>query len=768
MYGVGTARSQARMVGLASGLDTEALVKGMTTSISNRITQQNQLKQTVQWKMDAYRSVSSMMIDFSNKFLTYASKSNMLTSSFYNSTTTTALGINAGMISVSGKPTSSSLSIVGINSTASAAAFTSGKSVSGSKITTGAIDFSSAGRTVHNLAGQTLNLKYNGTVYNIKFEDTYSETDNNDVAAEIERLLGTINIAGSEEKLSDKISVSADGAGFILSVGDNEELAVAGGSGKVLAALGLNTGPAVGGEITGGVDPAHIVTIVKASEAANKVLTFNYNGIVRDVVIGSFAEGINEAATKANFLAAVQEGLDKAFGANRVRAGYDESASESKLTFETVKAQSGSPPVITDETSTLTLVGGSSELFGSGILNTVSGLSNRLDMSKSIQTIFGSALLPSGGGDYKLNVNGREFTFASTRSLASVINEINNSDVGVKIEYLSTTDRFSVTATETGAHGRVDIQDVGGGNLAETLFGTGYSVRAGKDAEIEISYDGGVTTSTLTRSTNYFAIDGLEITLKQDAGFVQAPGNAITFSSSANTDAIYNGIMDMINMYNSLIDLVNKELTTRPDRNYYPLTAEMKAEMKDKEIELWEEKANSGLLFGDPTLRSIASDLRFNFSFEVPGLGRMSDFGISTGSSYWDNGKINIDEEKLRRAIEERPDDVVSLFTMPKSTEPGATSMDAGIMYRVKDVMDKYSATTGAVRGTLVNIAGVQGTYYEKESRLFRQLEEIDKRLESLMTKRKSEEDRYYRQFTSLEKYISQLSSQSSWLFSQS
>ncbi|MCL2539040.1 MAG: hypothetical protein FWE66_01745, partial [Oscillospiraceae bacterium] len=82
MYGVGTARNQARMFGLASGLDTESLVKGMTTAISNRITQQMQLKQTVQWKMDSYRAVSSMMIDFNNKYLTYASKSNMLTSTF--------------------------------------------------------------------------------------------------------------------------------------------------------------------------------------------------------------------------------------------------------------------------------------------------------------------------------------------------------------------------------------------------------------------------------------------------------------------------------------------------------------------------------------------------------------------------------------------------------------------------------------------------------------------------------------------------------------
>ena len=761
MYGVGTARNQARMFGLASGLDTESLVKGMTTAISNRITQQMQLKQTVQWKMDSYRAVSSMMIDFNNKYLTYASKSNMLTSTFYNSYTTKANGINAGMISVSGKPASGNLSIVSISSTASAAAFMGKQNVSGSKITTGAIDFSATGRQVNNLEGQTLNLEYDGKVYTVKFGSGIGSTPAA-VTAAFNAALAEIDI-GEGETLDSKISMSSTGGdGFTIDSSDGKDVKVSGGSVKALAILGLQPGDGAdgGGTITSSIDMDALITMVKAGDASGKTLSFNYNGITRNVVIGAFSEGATDAQTKANFLAAVQEGLDGAFGTNRIKAGFDGDS----LTFETVKGSAQEP----DTTSTLTLVGGSPELFGSGILNTNSGLSNRLNMSQSLQTIFGSALQPDGEGKFSLNVNGRTFSFNGSQSLSSVINEINNSNAGVKIEYLSTTDRFSVTATETGAHGSVNIVDSGSSNLASVLFGTGNTVRDGRDAEIEISYDGGFTTATLTRSTNFFAIDGLEITLHQGAAFAMEPGNAITFTSSVNTDAIFGGIMEMVNLYNDLMDLVNKELTTRPDRNYYPLTPEMKAEMKDKEIELWEEKANSGLLFGDPTLRSVAADLRFIFSNEVPGMGRMSEFGISTGSSYWDNGKITIDEEKLRKAIEERPDDVANLFTMQKSSDPGATSMDAGIMNRIKGVLDKYSATTGAFRGTLVNIAGIKGNFYEKDSRLFKQLEEIDRRLETLSVRKKADEDRYYRQFTTLEKYISQMSSQSNWLFSQS
>ena len=45
-------------------------------------------------------------------------------------------------------------------------------------------------------------------------------------------------------------------------------------------------------------------------------------------------------------------------------------------------------------------------------------------------------------------------------------------------------------------------------------------------------------------------------------------------------------------------------------KDYAPLTDEQKAEMSDREIELWEEKAKTGLLRGDSALNAIWDDLR--------------------------------------------------------------------------------------------------------------------------------------------------------------
>ncbi len=44
--------------------------------------------------------------------------------------------------------------------------------------------------------------------------------------------------------------------------------------------------------------------------------------------------------------------------------------------------------------------------------------------------------------------------------------------------------------------------------------------------------------------------------------------------------------------------------------DYKPLTADEKASLSEEEIELWEDKAKSGLLQSDSTLQSIANAMR--------------------------------------------------------------------------------------------------------------------------------------------------------------
>lgn len=81
--------------------------------------------------------------------------------------------------------------------------------------------------------------------------------------------------------------------------------------------------------------------------------------------------------------------------------------------------------------------------------------------------------------------------------------------------------------------------------------------------------------------------------------------------------------------------------------------------MSEKEIELWETTAKSGLLRSDSILRAGASKIRSDFYADITTSGgnkiHMTQIGISTSSSYKDGGKlelININGvEKLKKPL---------------------------------------------------------------------------------------------------------------------
>src|SRR5699024_6103735 len=104
-----------RITGLASGLDTEALIEAMTSGTRSKIAKQNQQKQLIQWQMDAYRSISSQLIAFQNKYTSYTSSTNMRTESFFMKNLISAVGDNSKYISVSGvSSNASNISITSI------------------------------------------------------------------------------------------------------------------------------------------------------------------------------------------------------------------------------------------------------------------------------------------------------------------------------------------------------------------------------------------------------------------------------------------------------------------------------------------------------------------------------------------------------------------------------------------------------------------------------------------------------------------------------
>ena len=95
-------------------------------------------------------------------------------------------------------------------------------------------------------------------------------------------------------------------------------------------------------------------------------------------------------------------------------------------------------------------------------------------------------------------------------------------------------------------------------------------------------------------------------------------------------------------------------LENNSKEKFLPLTDEQREKMSDKEIEKWEEKAQIGLLRNDRTLNSILSSMRGAMSAGTDEGDYLFQIGITTGE-WKQGGKLVIDEEKLRKAVSEDP-----------------------------------------------------------------------------------------------------------------
>lgn len=292
-----------------------------------------------------------------------------------------------------------------------------------------------------------------------------------------------------------------------------------------------------------------------------------------------------------------------------------------------------------------------------------SNLSNTLNISDSLVDISSQMNNPftfNLEGNVVLTINGENFEFDEDTCLNDMIDEINNSDAGVIMKYNNITDQFTFTAKETGAGNTLDITETD----STFLTSANFSYIPGEDAEVII--DG----QKLTRSTNTYTIEGVTHTLLQESAEVQ------NVSITHDIDDVFDTIVQFVNDYNNLIEMINNKLDEEYDSDYPPLTEDQKSEMSEDEIETWEEQATVGLLSNDPILEGMVDAMRLALYEPVEGLSlTLPEIGITTSSNYYDNGKLVIDETMLREAIQKYPDGVMDLFSQESTSYPGTSAV---------------------------------------------------------------------------------------------
>lgn len=796
--------------GLASGMDTEAMIEGMVQGYQQKITQLGQDRTMLQWQQSAYQSISDKLVEFSRKYMSYNSPAtNLFSASFFNNAIlTSANGTYADLVSATGK-SSSTIVLNAVKQLAEAARYTHDASGLDTSLGKGEPVKLGEKQPLSTMSG-SLTLEYGNKKVTLDFGELelFNKAD------------GTLDTAKFQTALQDKL----------------KEQKITTSSGDQVSADTL---------IDVKVDSNGTVTLSDKKGAGNNVHFSGATGDLKNLVTSADAEGtssftlsttekvVKEDATKAEYLSGksftvtlngqtktftlgeidpskgnlheqvkqnLQEGLDKAFGKGKITVDMDTAGpGERSFSFsvsngDTFRITSPVGEVLglgengvtsyVDTGKTLgDLLGRTSD--GAGLNGLTGGelaraigdvteikdkdgkVTSRVDSEGNTVDEQGFRLDKDGKRfqEYELTVNGVSIgKYNKDTALETVLNDINsNTEAGVSVSFSKTTNQFVFTAKETGAGGRVEI----GGELGERLFGKVNVTdkdhyTAGQDAKFTATING--QKMEFSRSSNTFDLDGMSITL--NGTFEVKDGETpVTFSSKTDTDKIIDVVKTMVEDYNAIVSEVKKAYSDMPleksdGSRYKPLTDEDKADMTESEIKAYEEKAKTGILFMDRDLSSLYSALR---SAVAPG-GSDGSFLRSIGikTSYEDGlTTLSLDENALREALEQNPDQVKDAFT--KSKENGAAS--DGLMASIQKVTDRYAATTGATKGILIEKAGSKySPSAALNNTLLEQMKDIDKQVDKWQAKMSDKVDYYTNKFTQLEMLIAQMNSQSSSL----
>ena len=263
-----------------------------------------------------------------------------------------------------------------------------------------------------------------------------------------------------------------------------------------------------------------------------------------------------------------------------------------------------------------------------------------------------------------------------------------------------------------------------------------------------------------TGSSNSYSINGLNITAQvvTDTDGKASDANAISITTSTDTQGIYDKIKDFLSQYNSLINEITSLYNADSAKGYEPLTDDEKDAMSDTEVEKWEQKIKDSLLRRDDNLESLMSTMTSAMSGAVEINGKkmyLSNFGIKTlgylnapknqQNAYHidgdeDDANSSGNADKLMTAITNDPDTVINFMQ--------------GLAENLYDSIHKKMQSS--------SLSSIYTVYNDKE--MASEYSDYTSIIKKWEEKLQDKEDYYYKKFSSMETALSKLNSQTSSL----
>ena len=773
--------------GMNSGLDTESLVKSMMSDMQTKIDKQEQQQKVLEMKQDQYREVIDKINDFRGKYFSVTGEKTLALTSSFKSTTTESTSSAVKAVSTADAVEGSF--DVEVLELASEAKFTSDKSASqGMKV--------KAGGDLMTATATKMTINVGGTDIEVDISGCASASD---MADKINKGITTYNRQNSSSAVDVSVSVGSDGKLKFSGTGASTDISVNGSSASVKNAsvtsgkfdksklsadakdytFKLND-EEVTVKLSKNDSDEDILSKINA-QVSGKGITVSYDGTGDDKKLkftgNSDVKKITiEAASDSNDLKALGfSGKQEASRTSEVTADVPEIESKGKLniTYNGVTKDISLTSTDTADSFSEKLF----QAFGSGIsFNSRTGeitagtgknikvkgdesalqfigmdskgATNQLDTSMTLKDLYGY----DASDKIEFTINGTNFSFTGDTKLSDMMTEVNESRAGVTITYNSLNDKFSIKGQETGSGSVINASETGEtdehGNvingILNKMFGTSNISKEGTDAHAVV--DG----EDVFYSGNELKYNGINLTLKSKTN------GPVNIETTNDNDKVLDNIVSFVEDYNALIKDLNDRTHEKAEyKQYMPLTDAQKDEMTESEIKKWEEKTNKGLLSGDNDISSFLNEMRTVLYTKVGDKKLLSEIGIESSSDWKDYGKLTINKNKLKDAIQNDAKGVADIFT-------GSN----GIASRLDSACKKAANTSSGSPGSLVSLAGLKGKATEKNNTISKRIDTIKETIKKLKEQYDSRKERLWKQFNSMESALGNMNSTANYFAS--
>lgn len=395
-----------------------------------------------------------------------------------------------------------------------------------------------------------------------------------------------------------------------------------------------------------------------------------------------------------------------------------------------------------------------------------------------------------------------EFTydqiFGDNKTLNDLATAFSNSGANVQGGYDTVNESFSLYNKTSGSANKIGLKanNDTSAELLNKLHLASYNAQDNKLGS-EVKFTNGTMTEAAVGTNAKATIDGKTyesdtnklnvanviynfngVSAKNTDGTYQAS----TISVSQDTDKIVDNVKKFVETYNTLIDSLNTKYREEKNTDYKPLTKKQEGEMTESQIDKWNEKAKSGLLYHDNNIYSIISDMRESLYTKVDAVdtvltdakgnkysyNSMSSIGITSSTN---QGHITLDEEKLKKALTEDPDCVYQLFASDQDSTyvAGSTNKNQADTYTSKSDYLNTGIANRLYNSMTTNISKLEsyaGTSKETddESYLGKLITNMNTKMTSFQTLMKSYESKLYKKYDAMEVALSKLGAQLSYI----